>query len=354
MKNTFISTISYWPGRESNYTRNRVILGALRSTDFSIIDCSSNIKNPLRYCQSFLKFLFSFHRSDIIIIGFWGHLLVPLARIFTKKPIIFDSFVSTYMTVCLDRKRFKPTGFMASLAKFIDKQACQMADIIMCDTQEHIDFFINSYGLNNKKFIRLWVGSDETIMKPSNNVQEKPNLVHFHGEFQPLHGVDTIIHAAAMLPSVQFRLIGKGKKLFSCKNLCKKLNLNNVEFLNPAPYQTLSEKMQEACICLGIFGSTIKTQTVIPHKVFEALAVERPIITANTPASRELLKNQYNAILCEPNNPKELAKSIELLLANKTLRSSLAFNGHKTFIDQCSIISLGKELKKLILTLNKN
>lgn len=342
--------ICYWPGRESNYSRNRVLLKAMTSANVCVIDCSSPHKNFFRYFQSFWKFLKSYQKCDIIFIGFLGHFLVPVARLLTQKPIVFDSFVSIYMTMGLDRKKFSPNGILAKISKWIDKKACQLSTLIICDTNEHIKFFSNTYRINSEKFIRIWVGSDDSIMHSYPEIKERQGLVHFHGEFQPLHGVENIIKAAALTPDANFRLIGNGTTRKQCENLAKELNLQNIEFLDPIPYEDLAKKMAEATICLGIFGDSLKTQIVIPHKVYEAMAMGKAIITAETPAVKELLTDGEDVLFCKAADPENLAKSINELLSNIDLKNSLAEKSHNTFMNNCSSSSIGKDI---LLALNK-
>ena len=74
-------------GREPQYSRNRVILSALKK-NFEIIECTSTLKfTPLRYLSIFFKFLKNKHKADKIFIGFLGQPLVLLARLFSKKEI---------------------------------------------------------------------------------------------------------------------------------------------------------------------------------------------------------------------------------------------------------------------------
>jgi glycosyltransferase involved in cell wall biosynthesis len=69
------------------------------------------------------------------------------------------------------------------------------------------------------------------------------------------------------------------------------LELQNVEFIEFLEQKELTQYIHHADICLGIFGETEKAKRVIPNKVYEAMAMKKPVITGNSPAAREFLKN---------------------------------------------------------------
>jgi len=96
------------------------------------------------------------------------------------------------------------------------------------------------------------------------------------------------------------------------------------------PFDEHVERMKQADIVLGIFGVTRKTQMVIPNKVYEGLAVGKPVITADTPAICELLSEE-SVYLIPAGNPKALADAILRLRGDANLREKLATNGHAIF-----------------------
>ena len=89
--------------------------------------------------------------------------------------------------------------------------------------------------------------------------------------------------------------------------------------------------MSEADVCLGVFGNTSKAKRVIPNKVFEGLAVKCPVITAETPAVQELLRNEKNVLFCKNADPKDLAEKILKLKDNKQLGDDISKNGYNLF-----------------------
>jgi glycosyltransferase involved in cell wall biosynthesis len=65
-----------------------------------------------------------------------------------------------------------------------------------------------------------------------------------------------------------------------------------------------------------------------PMKMFEYMASKRPILTTDLPSVREIL-NEKNALFCKPNNPKDLAAKIRMLVSNCDLGNRLAEEAHK-------------------------
>ena len=335
--------ICYFPGRETGYSRNRVLLKAMKEVGITVYDCSYPQKNFFRYGFGFLKFLKYKSKSDIIFVGFLGQFLVPIVKLFTRKRIVFDAFVSLYQTLAFDRKTIHPDGMIAKFAKFIDTYSCRLADKVILDTHQHIQFFIKKFHLSENKFHRILVGSDCSVMYP--RVQKNNEfLVHFHGEFQALHGTEYIVEAAKLLPDVKFNMIGEGRDLNKCLEKVERENIQNIHFIPKVSYEELAEYISKASVCLGLFGNTQKTQMVIPHKVYEALAMKKPVITADTPAIRELLTDGESAVLCATADATSLAESIQKLKNNKEQQIKIAERGHGQFIENCTASVLGKQI----------
>ena len=325
----------------------------MRAAGIEVLDCSSTMRGPLRYADGFRKFLFAAGKSDVVLIGFLGHFIMPFAKLVTRKKIIFDAFVSVYQTMASDRGVFKPGSLAARLAGYIDKKACLLADAVLLDTDSHIDYYCRRYGLGRDKFAKVPASADDKVMKPMAGREDGSFIVHFHGEFQPLHGAKYIISAAAMLPDVKFRITGKGKTLAKCLDLAKARNLGNVEFLEPVSYEKLARRMAQADICLGIFGRTEKADMVIPNKVYEAMAMEKPVITARTAAAEELFRHGENVFFTEPADPAGLAAAIAELKEDPALRQRIAEGGYRLFREKCSPAIVGNMIRETAEKLKK-
>ena len=120
--------VCYLPGRESSYSRTRVILKGMKETGLEVLDCSYPKKSFFRYISGFWKFLLSKKRSDVIFVGFFGQLIVPIVKLFTRKKVVFDAFVSVYQTMAIDRKSIKPNGILANVARFLDRLSCRLSE----------------------------------------------------------------------------------------------------------------------------------------------------------------------------------------------------------------------------------
>ena len=84
----------------------------------------------------------------------------------------------------------------------------------------------------------------------------------------------------------------------------------NVEWVEWVEYERLPEEIQRAGCALGVFGTSPKTGRVIPNKAFQALACGTPLVTADTPAARELLTDGESALLVPPGDPDALADGV--------------------------------------------
>lgn len=340
-------TICYVPGRESSYVRNRVLIKGFKEIGVNIIDCSHPKKTALRYLHTFFNYLKNKSKADVILIGFLGQPLVPFVRLTTRKPIIFDTFVSMYQTLAFDRQSIKPKGASAWLVRFLEKLSCQWADICFLDTEQHIQYFLKEYGLDKNKFFRSFLGADNTRQPITTELNNKKPIIHFHGEFQALHGTKYIIDAARLLPDVHFRLIGGGMELAERRRQAEQLNLKNITFIPTVQFDEIPDYIAQATICLGLLGETEKVRLVIPFKIFETLCMAKPIITADTSSIRELLTHRHDVYLCEAANSQSLAEAITTLLNDASLRENIARNGYRTFNNRCSPPKIASDILRI-------
>jgi glycosyltransferase involved in cell wall biosynthesis len=102
---------------------------------------------------------------------------------------------------------------------------------------------------------------------------------------------------------------------------------------------------------LGIFGPGSKTNRVIPNKVFQALAVGAPVITADTEAARELLTDGKDSLLVE-RDAEALAAAIRRLADDTPVARALGEGGRSTYEREASEETLGKRWLELLLPLS--
>jgi len=72
---------------------------------------------------------------------------------------------------------------------------------------------------------------------------------------------------------------------------------------------------------------TSRTPTVramSPLKMFEYMAAERPIVAADFPAVREVLREGENALLVAPDSAQEIARGLRRALEEKPLAESIS------------------------------
>lgn len=315
------------------YSRARVLYNGLKENNIEVDVFTS--KSYSKITERLLKRNFDF----LIVTGKAPLFISWLLKLIHRKKIIFDVFISDYENLVKDRKIIKENSLKAKFLWQIDKLACKISDHNVLDTQEHINYFCKEFKLNAKKFTRIFVGANEDYFYPVKNKTRNEFIVHFHGTFIPLQGIEHIIQAAKILEKerIKFRIIGTGQTHDEMVKLSKSLNLSNIEFNNSfVSLMKLGEYCSNADICLGIFGNTEKALRVIPNKVFEILACAKPLITEESPAIKELLKNEKECLFCNPADPKSLAVNIIKLKKNKKLREKISIAGNKLFMEKLS------------------
>ncbi|MFC1593155.1 glycosyltransferase [Candidatus Omnitrophota bacterium] len=292
------------------YIRTESILDILRRNKIRVeVIQAANTK--FRYLPVFFRMILRLKQNDIIFLGFRSHEILPFFRFFTRKPIIFDAFVSSYDTLCFDRKIFKPDSIIGRFLKFYDRYLCKKADLVLVDTKAHSEYFKREFGANNISY--LYLESNKTSFRTRKTEKSHDKFtVFWYGKCWPLQGVDVILQAAEILKDeadVIFRLVGPVRDKYN--RLINKLNCGNIEFVDSVAYEDLPGEIAKADICLGGHFSAIpKAKRVIPGKAFHFISCGKKTILGDNPANRELFEEGEGIYFLEMNSAQALAKTI--------------------------------------------
>src|SRR5262249_31735141 len=147
---------------------------------------------------------------------------------------------------------------------------------------------------------------------------------------------DTILEAARRAPELRFRVVGSGQ----LESLLER-RPDNVEWRAWIDYERLPDELRATGSALGIFGTSAEAKRVIPNKVCQALACGAPVVTAETPAIRELLTHEEGALLVPPGDPDALAEALRRLAGDPELARRIAAGGLEAYREQASEAILG-------------
>jgi glycosyltransferase involved in cell wall biosynthesis len=343
--------ICYIAGREAAYSRTRIMLKAMDRAGFEVVSCLPPDKHFRHYPRLVWKFIREGRNCDLIVVGFYSQLLFPFVRLFTRRPILLDVYVSTFDTMVYDRGTAKPKSLLAWLYYFVDRFSMKLSGRIILETRDHIHNYARRFKVPEEKFEHLFLASDESVVKPKKHRSQKQQfLVHFHGEYAPFHGVHYIIQAAHLLREepVRFQLIGKGITYRKDRALAESLALKNITFIERVPYENLADMMAKADCCLGVFGNNARNPRILTNKVVETLAAGKPLISQRNDPIQELVKDGESALLVERGNPSQIAETILKLKKSPSLRKRIGENGHTVFQKHCTLKVFSSQLKKIV------
>lgn len=343
-----------------SYNRTKVIESGLVENGVSVTHCSVDPKNTpgvgkyLKLIQA--RRALKNEHFDAVFVAYPGQTVVWLARIlFFRTPIIFDAFLSLYDSNVFDRKiysRFHPRAWKDYT---LDFTSVALADKVLLDTEKHIEYFVKTFHARKDKFIRVFIGADESVFYPREpKNKSKKYTIHFHGSFIPLQGVEYIIGAADILKDkdIQFRIIGSGQGFEKAKALVAEKRLEKVIYFEGWKLpEEVADYIAQSDICLGIFGNTDKAQRVIPNKLYECIAMKKPVITADTPAVQEIFRDGEDVLLCAGSSDRALAQAICRLKDDHALALRIASGGFNLFQSRLRPRILVKELVSVISAL---
>lgn len=262
-----------------------------------------------------------------------------------RLPMVVDFFVSLHETVVTDRGLVGERSLIAAALRRCDAWAARLAAAVITDTPEDADAFSAATDTPRTKWHVVWVGADPAIFTERPDVAVEPRSVLFYGTYIPLQGIEHIVRASLLMPHEwRVRLVGSGQLRPEIERLTRETG-SRVELVDQVPESQLPALIASSTVCLGVFGSGDKTRRVIPNKVFQCMAVGRPVVTGDTPAVATLGASVERVPLADP---AAIAAAVQKLMDDPVRRESIARRARQTFVDRFDDVAVAPLLERAL------
>ncbi len=177
------------------------------------------------------------------------------------------------------------------------------------------------------------VGADLDVFKPEVSGEEVRNkhgwdqyLVIYQGQISGANYVHLFIRAAQIIlnkrDDVDFVIVGGGDKLDESKQLAKELKINErVKFTDKVPHEMVPKYIAAADVAVACFEDNEQVRSKSPLKIREYMASGKAIVVSSVGDLPEIMGDCCRFV--EPDNYKEIASNIEILLDDENERKLL-------------------------------
>jgi colanic acid biosynthesis glycosyl transferase WcaI len=184
---------------------------------------------------------------------------------------------------------------------------------------------------------------------------EGKTVVSYIGTIGMAHGLGLLLDAAEGLrasnPDIAILILGTGAEREQLRDEAIQRGLSNVIFVDRVSHDRVIEYWRASDMTLVLLRDSPVFRTVIPSKIFEAMATGTPIVTNVKGEIEALLRPLETAVFVEPGRADALAEAIARLSADPALRAQISAAGvrHALQFDRSAQATLLlEELKRII------
>ncbi len=329
MKFCYINLTKHIPARDIIYLNGLKKIGA---EVFFIQDSSPSLK---KFWAIFKKHWPIRNGYDVLWVGYSGHILVPFARLISRKPIVFNCLGSLYEGTVITRKRRGIFHWRAAFCWVVDFLSFNSASLSMVESNIQKQYIIKKFFIKPQRLGVYWTGVDDQQFFHDPYIPKLPVFtVVFRGNLQTGCGVEILIEAAKILKNgnIHFRIVGSGMLEDKVVKMLDEFDSNNIEWMRGRFLpEFLSNKMQECHLSLGWLDNEERATRTLPHKIFESMATKIPCLTGRQPGVMELLDENETCFYFNPGDAKDLADKISDLSDKPELLKRVANNAYELY-----------------------
>jgi hypothetical protein len=195
-------------------------------------------------------------------------------------------------------------------------------------------------GLPEEKVFTIPNGADIEFWRPQSPPSELRRRLNLEGRFVVLyigahgisHALERVLDAACELresPQIHFLFVGEGAEKEKLVRRAQQLGLRNMTFLDSVAKEDVREFYALADVCLVPLKNIPLFETFIPSKLFEIMAMARPIVGSVRGEAADILRRSGGALIVEPENSHAIAQAVLQLYNQENQAQDLGQQGRK-------------------------
>jgi glycosyltransferase involved in cell wall biosynthesis len=228
-------------------------------------------------------------------------------------------------------------GLVLRSLERVERHVYDRADRVVCVTEGTRSLLV-ARGLAEEKLAVVPNGAGRDFLEATLADRERVRracglrdefVVGYLGTHGVSQGLDTLLDVAERLRAwdqVRFLLCGAGSQRARLVSRATQRHLTNVIFLERRPYRDMPALYAAVDACWVSLVDVDLFATVVPSKIFEAMASARPIIGCLQGEAATLVE-EHRCGLCVPRDPEAIAEAVLALARSPQRRMELGVAG---------------------------
>jgi len=249
-----------------------------------------------------------------------------------------------------------PGNLIISKRKWADSEIewCNKADYLITVIEEAVERY-KSLGVPENKIsvVPNYVNLEHFIPSEyDHSIVERfaeSFTVTYVGGFDLHRGIESTIKSVPLLKekikNFKLVLVGHGKNFNELYELADKLEVADyISFEGWQPVELLPSYIKASDVCLIPHLKTKHTDNTIPHKLFQYMLLEKPVVATNCNPIKRILEDTNAGFVYSSNNHEELAECIIKLNEHPELRQQMGAAGKQAVLNKYNWDNAGKNL----------
>lgn len=264
-----------------------------------------------------------------------GGLTAAVAGALVSSPVFVD-----YTDVFSDFAKKELPLFVPCL-QFIEEEVSRKSTRLITVSNAMKRTYVER-GIDPRKIFVVPDGTDEKLFNPSvdgKGIRKRLGLggrqvTIFIGDAKYSDGVDILARSFKQVAErkryAKLLIVGQASNSRELRKLARDLNLeDSIVFVEPVKNTEIPQYIAAADVGVMPLRNTLNNNLYFSFKLFEYWATGKPVVVSRVETISTVVKNGKNGLLVEPENERELADALLLVLKDPVKAKKMGAEGRK-------------------------